>query len=469
MSKCYICDEDLNNNNSSLEHIILNGLGGQLKSKDILCEKHNNLYSTYDDELCSDLSFFTNLLAPKRDRKDNPSIKLQGEDNHTITRKANGDFYSKPEVKVKKINGKREITINAFYSDTEGGQKIIQEYIKRIMVSATKNSKIKSEDMENAFKKMHTYIEQNSEIQSTQKYSTRIEFNKKGNIFISILKMVLGFYFYKNHDKRYVEEILDAYKASDSAQKKNYINENSKYYYPTTFYKEDSIYHTMVIIGNSKNKVLYALVSIYGVLNTITVLNMDYEGPDIIDSYCYDLRNNKEVNFDIKSSLTKEEIKNILNNPYDINKIEKSINNFLDFFVTNDIDINNLANSIEKFFESSCQSEEIFSKRKYKELFYKEIKDLCKGKDEHQQLTDDMLEDVSKLTYKVFNYDKYISIKGFAYLENKIIYSIENIILNNNKSLKNEKRFFRTLKNEVLMQKRTSHEIDQYIKKNEIT
>lgn len=41
MAKCFICGCELDENTKP-EHIIPNGIGGKLKSKEILCDKHNN-------------------------------------------------------------------------------------------------------------------------------------------------------------------------------------------------------------------------------------------------------------------------------------------------------------------------------------------------------------------------------------------------------------------------------------------
>ena len=37
--KCYICGKPLEGDNASLEHIVLNGIGGKLRSRTLLCKK----------------------------------------------------------------------------------------------------------------------------------------------------------------------------------------------------------------------------------------------------------------------------------------------------------------------------------------------------------------------------------------------------------------------------------------------
>jgi hypothetical protein len=69
LAKCFICGNEINESNKSVEHIILNSIGGKLKSSELICKQCNSsLGNECDSELCRELSFATNMLNIERDR-----------------------------------------------------------------------------------------------------------------------------------------------------------------------------------------------------------------------------------------------------------------------------------------------------------------------------------------------------------------------------------------------------------------
>lgn len=469
MSKCYICNEELDKNNKSVEHILLNGLGGHLKTDRILCEKHNNMYSKYDDELCDDLLFFTNILNPKRDRDENPQANFRDDDNNIVIRKANGDFYTKPKVTVnKKQNGGLEVTINVFYSDTQGGQEYLNEKIENIIRTSTKKLNLSEERIGEEIDKIQNFIANKPSQQKHPKLYFECQFNKKGNIFISLLKMVLGFYFYNNYSENYILPILEAYKNADKKNNKILINNNSNYYYPKNFYKEDNIYHTLVIIGNKKNKLLYAFVSLYGVLNTFILLNQDYNGEDLYASYCYDLRNNKEVEFNNRIILEKNDIENILLPNFQKEEINHALNNFMEFFVSKTFNIENFSKNVDKIFKDVYKESKIFSKTEYKEWLNNTFQHLCKSDEQCKTLKDVDIENLFKLIYSVYDYKKYMYPYYFNFLSDRILDCVTLIITDDNKKLKNRESFYRALKNKLFSIKSDNSAINLLIKQDEL-
>jgi hypothetical protein len=81
MPICYLCEEKINDDNVSEEHIIPNALHGRLKSDSILCSKCNStLGENIDAEFCEIFSCFTSPLDKKlasKDRGNKPS-KAEG-------------------------------------------------------------------------------------------------------------------------------------------------------------------------------------------------------------------------------------------------------------------------------------------------------------------------------------------------------------------------------------------------------
>jgi len=54
MRKCYICKESLDKSNSSIEHIIPNALGGNLKSRNLICKNCNSRIGSEEDAILAE-------------------------------------------------------------------------------------------------------------------------------------------------------------------------------------------------------------------------------------------------------------------------------------------------------------------------------------------------------------------------------------------------------------------------------
>lgn len=67
--KCYVCDKEITSENETEEHILLNAIGGKLKSKKLICKGCNSdLGNKIDNSLARQLNPIANLLDIKRDR-----------------------------------------------------------------------------------------------------------------------------------------------------------------------------------------------------------------------------------------------------------------------------------------------------------------------------------------------------------------------------------------------------------------
>jgi len=66
---CARCNTELNESNTTKEHIIPNCLGGRLKPKFLLCKDCNQLFDATDSGLCNAFDFFDSFLLVKKDRR----------------------------------------------------------------------------------------------------------------------------------------------------------------------------------------------------------------------------------------------------------------------------------------------------------------------------------------------------------------------------------------------------------------
>ena len=85
MKNCIFCGKEIDK--ESVEHILLNSLGGKLTCKNIICKSCNNFFGTeIDSKLCDVLYPYASLLNVNRDRGNNKNI-LTNDDT---------DYYMKP-------------------------------------------------------------------------------------------------------------------------------------------------------------------------------------------------------------------------------------------------------------------------------------------------------------------------------------------------------------------------------------
>ncbi len=68
MAICYIGENEITKENKYNEHIILNAIGGNLKSEDLICSNCSPDFDSIDTELAKQLNLITCHLNVKRDR-----------------------------------------------------------------------------------------------------------------------------------------------------------------------------------------------------------------------------------------------------------------------------------------------------------------------------------------------------------------------------------------------------------------
>ncbi|WP_158800619.1 HNH endonuclease [Pedobacter sp. L105] len=79
--KCYSC----NNDAGSLEHVINNSIGGEIKSRDLLCNKCNIEFgATIDTELDKRIGYVGDLLGIGKDRGKSAPIIIMKSDSGLI-------------------------------------------------------------------------------------------------------------------------------------------------------------------------------------------------------------------------------------------------------------------------------------------------------------------------------------------------------------------------------------------------
>lgn len=329
MAKCYICGCELDSKKTKPEHIIPNGIGGRLKSREILCDKHNNELFALDQVVCKDLETHTNRLNPSRDNGKNPSTKCKLSTGEKVILEPDGQYFAeKPNINVNKSeDGKIHIQYSTYYSTNSKHKDFALNQLKSITKGVCQKQGFSDKNTEKELKKIDELFEKSIRTDFNPILWFQIQFNSSGKLFLGLSKIALDYYFYNKLSIEYVEEFLHKFKEQDII----FINKNANYYYDELFLT-DSIYHTLILKGDNTNRLLYCIISLYGVLNCIVFLNRNYSGDDFLCKYSYDLRNQKEVIFDKNPTIKRDMVENILKSRQFTNEIKNAQSIFMSFF-----------------------------------------------------------------------------------------------------------------------------------------
>ncbi len=327
---CFYCGKEINENNKTEEHIIPNYIGGRLKSKDILCRACNSRIGENVDVGFKDLEFFTNLLNPCRDRNKNinsNSIKckiLSDGKIYECSKKTDKSIFSKSfhfnqktgELKINILFTKQE-DLDTFFNTTI--KTVISGYMEKRGATKQKiNAKLKE-----TYQKL---LEQNGIIYNNIIFPN-FQLNKSKKIFLSALKVVLEYFIYEKFDKNFIQYKINDLKNLDV----NNIHKYSNYYFNVDFFDSESINHLVYLKGDNINKLLYGVLSFYGVFTCIFLLNDNYSGENFEKSYYYDLIENKELTFDKSLNLNNDDFTNILSfyKDFDTESFEYNVDLFM--------------------------------------------------------------------------------------------------------------------------------------------
>ena len=300
MRKCYICKEKLDKSNSSIEHIIPNALGGNLKSRNLICKSCNSkIGSDEDAALAKQFEFITNMLNIKRDRGEPQPIRVTTKDETKEYKLLPGGKPEmiKPEIKISdKVDeeGKREINVIA--RD--------KKQVKSVLKGVQRKYNINNQDIEeilNSFEVKEEFFKEHLTFNSM--------FGGK-KALKATAKIALNFYIYSDGNIKWVEDFVCKY------LDKNYdiLSRITFMYLDDDVVKkhEDEILHSILIIGDTRENILYGYVELFNAYRVLILLNDYYEGPDLSFSYFFDVENRKERNRKYKLKLSQIEIEEYL-------------------------------------------------------------------------------------------------------------------------------------------------------------
>lgn len=279
MAICYLTgniirekDHPIEDDRKSLEHILPNALGGRLKSHYVLTHKANQrLNDEIDKEFNKIFSSFVTRLEVGRDREGSPHVKALHKEYQTETNFKDGRYFPRKPFYVKE---KKTI-----YADSK---KTGLNYKKHLI----KNGEISADEVVNIMDdlagELHIPFELGNDI------------FKKG-----VGKIAAGFATLKGVSRSNLKDIIDLQKNNfvDRVLLFPYIPEtDSEVFFENNIHKSDHFpVHAIVLCGSKSAKFLYCYVELFSAFQFYVLLDADYDGDDVYESYIYDILDEKEI------------------------------------------------------------------------------------------------------------------------------------------------------------------------------
>ncbi|SDL43315.1 HNH endonuclease [Bacillus toyonensis] len=281
--KCYVCEKELTRENETDEHILINAIGGRLKSKRLICRDCNsNFGSKIDNSLAEQLNPIANLLNIKRQRGEPRSIKVKSNNRDILLAPGGKLSLMYPEV------------------SQEGDLVHIEATSKSQLRQALTGLKRKYENIN---------IEQEiSMAQVIKSYLPSITVNMRfggEETLRALCKMGVNYYLYKGGDIDRVKHLLP-YIQGDEHEAEIY------FMYPKTelFFKgEEELMHTLILVGDPKHKKLYVYIELFNEFKVVVFIDQKYEGNELYESYHYNVLTNELIEFEEKVNIPQQQIK----------------------------------------------------------------------------------------------------------------------------------------------------------------
>lgn len=333
MNNCYSCNNLLEKNNFSIEHIIPNSIGGKLKSSKLLCKSCNSILgSEIDDKLAKQFNFFMNFFMLERERGSYQPIKGKTK---------NGEEYSLNGIEIK---SKPKILLDdESVNFTGNDEEDLKIYFKGLL---KKYPHLKMEDIILHAKKERYYL--------NEPISIKLSIGGE-NVFRAISKMAVNFYMHKGGNRNNITNILSYIKGEVNNEPKK-IFHHYGFSDDNLIINDQKLYHLIKIIGNSEEKTLYSYIELFGTFKFIIYLSDNYEGQNIDYQLFYNLFSKAQIKNPITINYKRCEILQILNNSdnqYFISNIQKNIQRTMNIAqkIQSDKVVGNLIKeSVEKIF-----------------------------------------------------------------------------------------------------------------------
>lgn len=309
MARCIICDNTITSENKSIEHMLLNALGGHLKSSELVCKNCNSVLGQHSDaELAKELGFAASLFDIKREKGNNQTIISEHGDYDLAP--GGTPVLKKPTVQEKLTeDGKISVSIRA--RSLSEAKRLIKRYRKLYPQNdwdkMLKNTKPIGKSLEEEIP-----------------IPVMFDFPK---ICPSIIKTAVEFYLLCGGEREYIKHLLPILSKNEFFDKKV-----AQLFYPDVqvFHTEWNILHIIDVVGNPREKMLYAYVELFGFLCVVVVLNADYTGEEFNETYSYSFICDREMSVYKNRNITRAEIEQMADDGNYVNKLSGKIQGFME-------------------------------------------------------------------------------------------------------------------------------------------
>lgn len=307
---CTLCNIELTPENDSKEHIIPNSIGGFKTIKGFICRDCNSQTGDeWDNELAKQFNLFNNWFNIKKDRGFVPPENIKSIDGELLK------LY--PDGKIQHRHPKIDIDENE-----DGSIKISMK------VRDIKEAKQKIKELKKKFPKLDVEAAI-SNLKLSKIDSPIIEINTRFNenySWKSIIKIALAFANSISIDTTKCYTALSALK-NETPCDTIYYESDLLLNRPS-----DKVFHLIHIQGNPENSQLIGYVELYGFHRTLIILDDDYTGQKISETYSFDPSSSEELNINVEISFTNNEILQFIKNPYNHTELQNSLGKVIQIY-----------------------------------------------------------------------------------------------------------------------------------------
>lgn len=291
---CYICGNELTEENQSDEHIILNAIGGHLHSHTILCKKCNSdLGNKPDAQLAEDLSFYTDMLQVKKNRQNPHKQIMKDKDGREIVVKNAGKHLELRKPSINNEKSGKGIQVNITARDTKELLGLLSKLVKEGTISQEDADKISSK----AEMKEHRPV-----------LTKRIVISE--GAFPSIIKSAVNYYMDCYQDLGTVKHLVPYIKGKKETKDVLFFHHFKDLPYATN---SNEVTHMIHLEGHKETNLLYAMMEYFSIYIYVVVLDSNYHGDKINKTYAYDVVEGKEIERNFSLGLTLKDLNDFRN------------------------------------------------------------------------------------------------------------------------------------------------------------
>lgn len=348
MEGCYLCGSLFTEDNNSIEHILLNAIGGKLKSKNLLCKNCNSNFGSDSDKiLANELAFLSSFLEVKRNKGKNQDIKH----GKTIS----GLSYNlldghKPQISKPIITEPtRENPFINIQARDESEAIQILEGLKR---------KYPDLDITNAKDKL---VVEEYYLQEPLNFNFGVG---SDGTFKSLTKSAVNYYIFTQKDTKPVKHLFEYLKGNEKIKV-------AKHFLSIDIRENDSSEVFHLIHLESNQNFLYCYIELFSAYSFIVLLSSKYSDRPINSTYCYDLINNIKVEKHMCLNLSKDHFDfNSILTTTDVEILQKRLNRIMQIGerIKTEREILNIINDGFELIMRKHEQPHLFSQEMHQEL-----------------------------------------------------------------------------------------------------